>query len=214
MDHATESLTDRKREKKVAHRSNQILDSAKTVFMDAEFSAVTIEDIAIASGLSRATIYQYFNNKQDIYTALLLRDLDGMVGGLKRSLVEGDSVKNNLFRMATEYMKFFSEHQEYFRSLSFFYMPGRKEPLPPDAAGQVRAKLDEGIATIERAIALGIERQEARPVDARAVTLSLWGQWMGCAYLAATGRIALYERTTEQVYVTSIDIFLDGLLSS
>ena len=203
---------DRKRELKAAHRSNQILDAAKTVFLDADFSAVNVEDIATASGLSRATIYQYFASKQEIYTALLLRDLDGMVGGLKRSLIETDSVKNNLFRMTTSYMNFFQDHQEYFRTLSFFYLPGRKETLPPEAAEQVRIKLDEGIATIQRAIALGIERQEARPVDARAATLSLWGQWMGCAYLAATGRISLYERTSEQVYANSIDIFLDGLL--
>lgn len=204
--------SNRKRELKAAHRCNQILDAAKAVFVDADFSAVTVEDIATASGLSRATIYQYFDSKQDIYTALLLRDLGGMVDGLKKSLIESDSVKNNLFRMATEYMNFFRDHQEYFKSLSFFYLPGRKEVLPAEAAEQVRAKLDEGIATIERAIALGIERQEARPIDARAATLSLWGQWMGCAYLAATGRISLYERTSEQVYANSIDIFLDGLV--
>ncbi|TDR92984.1 TetR/AcrR family transcriptional regulator [Enterovirga rhinocerotis] len=204
----------RKRELKAAHRCNQILDAAKAVFQDADFGAVNVEDIATASGLSRATIYQYFGSKQDIYTALLLRDLGGMVDGLKRSLVETDTVKNNLFRMTMSYMNFFHEHQEYFRSLSFFYLPGRKESLSPEAAEQVRIKLDEGIATIERAIALGIERQEARPMDARAATLSLWGQWMGCAYLAATGRIALYERTSEQVYANSIEIFLDGLLAA
>lgn len=203
---------DRKRELKAAHRSNQILDAAKAVFVDADFNAVTVEDIATASGLSRATIYQYFGSKQDIYTALLLRDLDGMISGLVKSLVETDSVKNNLFRMSVEYMNFFRDHSEYFKALSFFFLPGRKEPLPAEAAELVRAKLNEGILTIERAITLGIERQEARPVDARAATLSLWGQWMGCAYLAATGRIALYERTTEQVYANSIEIFLEGLL--
>lgn len=204
--------SDRKRELKAAHRCNQILDAAKDVFVGADFNAVTVEDIASASGLSRATIYQYFHSKLEIYTAMLLRDLDGMIGGLKKSLIETDSVKNNLFRMTTEYMNFFREHPEYFKTLSFFFLPGRKEPLPPEAAEQVRVKLHEGISTIERAIILGIERQEARPIDARAATLSLWGQWMGCAYLAATGRISLYERTTEQVYVNSIDIFLDGLL--
>jgi TetR/AcrR family transcriptional regulator len=204
---------DQKRDIKAALRCNQILDAAKHVFLDADFSAVTVEDVARAAGLSRATLYQYFKGKQEIYTALLLRDLDGMVGGLKKSLIEGDSCKNNLFRMTTEYMNFFRDHQEYFRSLSFFYLPGRKEALPEDAAEQVRIKLDEGISTIERAIQLGIDRKEARAMDARAATLSLWGQWMGCAYLAATGRITLYERTSEQIYANSIDIFLDGLLA-
>ncbi len=71
--------------------------------------------------------------------------------------------------------------------------------LPEDAAQKIQVRLAEGISAIEECIRLGIERGEARPVDARAATLSLWGQWMGNAYLAITGHTAIYERTCSMV---------------
>lgn len=202
---------ERKRRLKAVHRRNQVLDAAKAVFIDGDFNSVTMEDIADKAGLSRATIYQYSKGKQELYTAVLMRDLDTLVDGLIDSFDNDDIIRNNLFRMSVNYMNFFKDHLEYFRSMSFFFLPGRKEALPDEAAEMVRGKLNQGIDAIERAISLGIERKEARPVDARAATLSLWGQWMGCAYLAATGRIGLYGRTMEQVYAISTDIFLDGL---
>ena len=196
---------------RIDRRRAEILDAAKKVFLAREYAAVTIDDIAESAAFSRATIYLYFKNKQEVYTGVLLRDLDQMISGLTNSFLRTDTVRNNLFRMSTSYMNFFRVHPEYFTTLSFFFFPGRKEVLPDDAAKKIKARLAEGISAIEECINLGIDRGEARPIDARAATLSLWGQWMGNAYLAITGNTAIYERTIEQVYADGIDIFLDGL---
>jgi AcrR family transcriptional regulator len=201
----------RRRNLRIGRRRAEILDAAKQVFLAREYGSVTIEDIAEAAAISRATIYLYFKSKQEVYVGVLLRDLDRMISGLTASLIRTDTVRNNLFRMATAYMNFFRSHPEYFTTLSFFFFPGRKESLPDEAAQTIESRLADGISAIEEAITLGIERGEARPVDARAATLSLWGQWMGNAYLAITGHTAIYERTIEQVYADGIDIFLDGL---
>lgn len=202
---------ERRRQMRIDRRRTEILDAAKQVFLAREYSAVTIDEIAESAAFSRATIYLYFKSKQEVYTGVLLRDLDQMISGLTDSLVRTDTVRNNLFRMATAYMNFFRIHPEYFTSLSFFFFPGRKEILPEDASKKIQLRLAEGIYAIEECIRLGIERGEARPIDARAATLSLWGQWMGNAYLAITGHTAIFERTIEQVYADGIDIFLDGL---
>lgn len=203
----------RRQNARAARRREEILDAAKSVFVARDYSAVTIDDIAEAGAFSRATIYLYFRTKQDIYTGVLLRDLETLIGGLTRSLIETDTIRNNLFRMAISYMEFFKVHPEYFTAMSFFYMPGRKESLPADAADVINARLNEGIQAIERAIKLGIERGQARSIDARSATMALWGQWMGTAYLEITGRAAIYGRTMEQIYADGIDIFLDGVTS-
>ncbi|MBR1124896.1 TetR/AcrR family transcriptional regulator [Bradyrhizobium lablabi] len=206
-----EATRERRRSKRIVRRRAEILDAAKQIFLAGEYASVTMDDIADTAGISRATIYLYFKSKQEVYTELLLRDLDAMITMLTTSFDRNDSVRNNLFRMSTSYMNFFRVHPEYFTTLSFFFMPGRKETLPPDAAAKISERLNDGILTIEEAIKLGIARGEARPIDARAATLSLWGQWMGNAYLAVAGRTTIYERTIEQVYADGIDIFLDGL---
>lgn len=201
----------RRQQLRVERRRHEILDAAKRVFLAHDYRSVTIDDIAGEAGISRATIYIYFKTKQEVYTEVLLRDLDTMIRGLTDSLVRTDSVRNNLFRMATAHMNFFRLHPEYFTTLSFFFFPGRRESLPADAAAMIEKRLADGVYAIEEAIKLGIERSEARPLDARAATLSLWGQWMGNAYLAITGHTAIYGRSIEQVYANGIDIFLEGL---
>lgn len=206
------AVRERRRTKRIERRRTEILDAAKGIFLAGEFASVTIDDIAAVAGVSRATIYLYFKSKQEVYSGLLYRDLDLMITGLTEAFNREDSVRNNLFRMATAYMNFFRVHPEYFTTISFFFMPGRKEALPADAAERISTRLNDGILTIEEAIKLGIQRREARPIDARAATLSLWGQWMGNAYLAVAGRTAFYERTIEQVYADGIDIFLEGLI--
>lgn len=202
---------ERRKQLRIGRRRSEILDAAKQVFLAHDFAAVTIDEIAEAAGFSRATIYLYFKSKQEVYTGVLLRDLDRMISGLTEALNRADTVRNNLYRMSTSYMNFFRIHPEYFTTLSFFFFPGRKESLPDEAAQTIENRLADGISAIEEAIRLGIERGEARPVDARAATLSLWGQWMGNAYLAITGHTAIYERTIEQVYADGIEIFLEGL---
>lgn len=205
------AVKERRRSQRTVRRRAEILDAAKNIFLAGDYASVTMDDVADIAGISRATIYLYFKSKQEIYTELLFRDLDAMISVLVTSFDRNDSVRNNLFRMSISYMNFFRVHPEYFTTLSFFFMPGRKETLPAEAAAKISARLNDGILTIEEAIKLGIARGEARPVDARAATLSLWGQWMGNAYLAVAGRTTIYERTVEQVYADGIDLFLDGL---
>lgn len=207
-----QDVKNRRRSMRTERRRLEILDAAKKVFLDRDFGAVTIDEIAEAAAFSRATIYLYFKSKQDVYTGVLLRDMDTLISGLTGSLIRTDTVRNNLFRMATSYMNFFRNHPEYFATLSFYFFPGRREPLPEDASATIEARLAEGILSIEEAIKLGIERGEARPVDPRAATLSLWAQWMGNAYLAVTGQTSDYGRSMEQVFADGIDIFLEGII--
>lgn len=203
---------ERRRFIRTERRRSEILDAAKKVFLDRDFGTVTIDEIAEAAAFSRATIYLYFKSKQEVYTGVLLRDMNTMVTGLRESLIRTDTVRNNLFRMATSYMNFFRSHPEYFATLSFYFFPGRREPLRDEASVALENRRADLIQVIEEAIKLGIERGEARPVDARAVTLALWAQWMGSANLGVTGQTAEYGRTMEQVFADGIDIFLEGII--
>ena len=57
-------------------RRQEILDTAKQVFMIKGISSTTIEDIANRTELSPATIYLYFKNKEELYAYLNLATLE------------------------------------------------------------------------------------------------------------------------------------------
>ncbi|MBL8097270.1 MAG: TetR/AcrR family transcriptional regulator [Anaerolineales bacterium] len=57
----------------VNHRENQrdrILACARELFIDRGIQAVTLSDIAVAAHLTRATLYKYFTNKEDLAQAI------------------------------------------------------------------------------------------------------------------------------------------------
>jgi AcrR family transcriptional regulator len=58
-------------------KRSQILESARRVFFADGFGAATIDKIASDSTVSKATIYKYFESKQEIFAALMREGTDG-----------------------------------------------------------------------------------------------------------------------------------------
>ncbi len=61
----------------------KILESAIVTFRENGFKKASIKKIAERIGLSNASIYRYFKNKEEIYFALVKRFEDGLIGRIK-----------------------------------------------------------------------------------------------------------------------------------
>ncbi|MFB9914280.1 TetR/AcrR family transcriptional regulator [Rhizobium paknamense] len=55
-------------------KREQILDGAKRAFMKYGFDAASMNDITREAGVSKGTIYVYFQNKEDLFSALIERE--------------------------------------------------------------------------------------------------------------------------------------------
>src|SRR5947208_8037163 len=62
-------------------RNLQILDTAAQLFAKRHYHEVRMDDIAVQAGVSKGTLYRYFEDKEDLYLALT-------VHGMKRLLEE------------------------------------------------------------------------------------------------------------------------------
>ncbi|MGR8932085.1 MAG: TetR/AcrR family transcriptional regulator [Gammaproteobacteria bacterium] len=62
--------------KKTAERSQAILDAAKTVFEKVGFDQATMAEIAAEVGYSKATLYNYFRSKEELFLELAHRSGD------------------------------------------------------------------------------------------------------------------------------------------
>lgn len=65
-----------KRSMRIASRRSQILDGAARLFAERGFHLTTTRDIANAAGVSEGTLYNYFENKEDLLMGLLQSLLD------------------------------------------------------------------------------------------------------------------------------------------
>jgi AcrR family transcriptional regulator len=77
-----------KREMRVALRRRQILDAAARLFAERGFHLTTTRDIAEAAGVSEGTLYNYFQNKDDLLMGLMqnLVDVQQMQSNLTAAL--------------------------------------------------------------------------------------------------------------------------------
>lgn len=57
-----------------AKKRREIIDGARRVFFDKGFDGASMDEIARASGVSKATIYVYFASKEELFQALVTVD--------------------------------------------------------------------------------------------------------------------------------------------
>jgi AcrR family transcriptional regulator len=70
-------------------KREQILDGAKRVFMEQGFEAASMNDITRAAGVSKGTIYVYFENKEDLFGDMIERERRKLTETVRHAL-DGD----------------------------------------------------------------------------------------------------------------------------
>ena len=81
-------IKERKRREREIRRQ-QIQKAAKELFILKGFNSTTIEDIAKKAELSPATIYLYFKNKEDLFSAMCAEGLEEVKRALRECFREG-----------------------------------------------------------------------------------------------------------------------------
>ena len=72
-----------RRELRAEKRKDEILDVARVLCLENDFSSVTMEAVASEVLLSRVALYQYFPNRMDLFGSILIRDC--IAKGIARS---------------------------------------------------------------------------------------------------------------------------------
>jgi AcrR family transcriptional regulator len=60
-------------------REKRILDAALKVFSASGYSGASMDAVAIAAGLSKPTLYQYFDSKEQLFATMMLQKRDDML---------------------------------------------------------------------------------------------------------------------------------------
>jgi len=77
-------------------RPEEILDAALEVFSAKGFAAARLEDIANAAGISKGTLYLYFNSKQDIFQAAIQHTINPRLAQVEKLVSDDDGPASDL----------------------------------------------------------------------------------------------------------------------
>lgn len=156
-------------------RRAEILDAAETLYAKEGWDKVTVDQVARSARLSRALVYVYFKDKEEILFAIgeramcLLRDrFIAAAAGQKRGIEKIEAI-------GRAYMGYAFEFPHYFDFCSRFHAhSGTPDPGSHDFA--CRAAGDEAIGAVVKAIECGISDGSIRPSigDPMMLAVTLW----------------------------------------
>jgi AcrR family transcriptional regulator len=86
-------------------KRRQVLDGARQVFLAQGFDAASMGEIARAAGVSKGTLYVYFESKEELFAALVKRQCALTAERLFELDAENHDVREVLFRLGSSFIE-------------------------------------------------------------------------------------------------------------
>ncbi len=206
---------EKRREREKENRKTAILKAARKLFFEKGFKSVTVDSIAKKAELSKGAVYLYFKSKDEIYSKILLNDIDKFherVSGLSEG---GGKASDMLIQLSSVYVDFFLKDRELFRILITFMLHANHSNLPDDLRNHIIKSTNKTVDVIEKIFKYGIDSGEFQPsINVRQIRNAHWGLLNGIISLYIfIGSESRREELIRSTINTSLDIFIKGLKS-
>jgi AcrR family transcriptional regulator len=201
-------IQERRREEKEMRRQS-IIDAAEQVFAQRGFEVATMADIADQARLSRALVYFYFKDKEELALAITARGLQALRRSFERASAKCQTGLEKATAIGQAYMDFARNQSDYFK----FFGRGEVRELGPSPVGEnERLCASEGektLAVLADAVRRGVADGTIDPGvgDPAAVAVVLWGFIHGMLQVAASKKSMLEKL----IHLDIADLLQGGL---
>lgn len=172
----------RKKELPVAHREKISLAASK-LFLQKGIAATSMDDVAKAAGYSKATLYVYFENKDDLVGLLVLESMKKLRDYISEGLQSGKYTREKYDGICTGLMRYQREYPLYFQ-LALDKIDASPDGVLPEEEDTYRVG-EEINAILADFITEGIKNGEFRAgIHPLATIFNFWGMLSGVIQLA------------------------------
>ena len=192
-------------------RPQELLEAAIDLFVERGYAATRLEDVARRAGVSKGTLYLYYENKEELFKAVVRSNIVPAIGEAEASVAEFEGHSADLLRhlihswwqrlgatKASGIIKLIMAESDNFPELACFYQ---------------EEVINRGTAATSRMLERAVERGEFRPMDITLMTqvlvapmlmLITWKHSVGPCPRAELEPLAFLD--------TFLDMALNGLL--
>jgi TetR/AcrR family fatty acid metabolism transcriptional regulator len=197
----------KRKEREFNLRRAEILEAAVEIFAAKGFYNATVAEIAAASGFAIGTLYQFFESKEQLYTAMLTEKLEVMYAGLQKAVGdEADSVKKIELLVASQFQ--FVEDNAEFCSI---FVGGDYLSLAEGSTElrkRMRSDYARYVSFIEGVMREGIRTGVLKEMDLQMITAALMGIINSCI----SRWLTMAEKAPLKGKIPFVlDIFLEGV---
>ncbi len=206
---------ERRRRREKENRKSSILKAARRLFFEKGFKSVTVDSIAKKAELSKGAVYLYFKSKDEIYSQILLDDVDKFHKKIDDLFEKEGKASDMLFRLSSTYVDFFLRDRELFRILMTFMLHANNSNLPQDLQNHIIKSTNKAMV-MEKIFQYGIDRGEFSPlINVRQCRNALWGLMNGIISLYIfVGSESKRDDLIRATVHAGFDTFIKGLKAS
>ena len=201
-----------KRVRRKEARPGELLDAALDLFVEKGFSATRVEEVAARAGVSKGTLFLYFQSKEDLFKAVVRENIANKFPTWQEEFITFEGSSSDMLRYAlvswwerigntraSGITKLVMSEAQNFPEIAEFY---QDEVIKP------------GNAMIRRILERGVQSGEFRELDleqavhiivAPMIFLMMWKHSMGAC--AASAKIV----DPEQFIHMQVDVLLHGM---
>jgi AcrR family transcriptional regulator len=163
MDTNQTSRTEPRFERRKDARPGEILDAALDLFVERGFAATRLEDVAQRAGVSKGTVYLYFDSKEELFKAVVRSGIVRAIEQAETDLAGSDESSAALLR------RLFAGWWEHIGATRLSGIPklmiSEAQNFPELARFYYAEVVQRGSRLFEQMIERGIARGEFRAVD-------------------------------------------------
>ncbi len=152
-----------KRERRKDARPGELLDAALDLFVEKGFAATRAEEVAARAGVSKGTLFLYFQSKEELFKAVVRENISGR---FKEWNEEFEAFEGTAAEMLTYCMTVWWERVGATRASGITkLMMSEAGNFPDIAAFYQQEVIQPGQTLIRRIMQRGMDRGEFRPMN-------------------------------------------------
>jgi AcrR family transcriptional regulator len=182
----------RRREKDV--RRELAIDAAMNIYEEEGYHAITMEKIAEKSELSRAALYLYFKNKDEIVISAILTHADYFARVLQEVYDKRESIKEKLLEKLWEcFQRFYEKDPVVFTAWQLFHQSEMIGNLAPELRDILHESGSKVVALQHKIVEYAVTEKTFIQCDHRALSEVIWSTFLGVVYVERSKNVLSHK---------------------
>lgn len=201
----------RKREKDM--RRELAMDAAMAIYKEEGYHAITMEKIAERCEISRASLYLYFKNKDEILIDAIVDQMEYFTDLLQDLYDNRERLRDNLLKeLWGRFVDFYEKEPETFNASLFFQNSEIILNLPEDLRNSINESGSRVVRLQHKIIEYGVQR--GLFIDCNPMTLSevIWTSFLGIVQLERSKQVLSHKGHYEMTRDLALEVLTRGIV--
>jgi len=205
-----------RKEREKEQRRKEIISAAEKVFFKKGVENATMDDVAQQAELSKATLYLYFNSKEEIYSAIFSKSQEALFKMIEKVTAKVTDTRDKIATLLAAFISFQKKNPDYFEAF-FYFLTRDIEVDEENCYVKQRRKsgqefLKKWVHLVEKGKKDGFIRKDLNEIP---VAIILWIQLIGFLKIYPKLKKTLkkeFNVTEESILTDYFELIFNGMI--